>query len=66
MDEIEERCDTALDNAMTKLQAATNLRSTEMYQGIVSAPELVQHLLLSGILEVMLAQTGRTLNVQAN
>lgn len=62
MDEIEERCDTALDNAMTKLQAATNLRSTEMYQSIVSAPEQVQHLLLSGILEVMLAQTGRTLN----
>ena len=61
-DDIENAHQAALDNALVKLSAATALRDTEIYSSIVSAPERVTHLLLSGILEVMLADSGRYLN----
>lgn len=61
MDEIDEKISLALDGALAKLRAATELRNTELYKSIASAPEVVEHLLLSGILEVMLADSGRVI-----
>lgn len=62
-EDIEDAHTAALDNALAKLKAADQIRGTATYDNIVSAPERVTHLLLMGILEVMLAETGRYLNV---
>ncbi len=61
-DDIENAHQAALDNALAKLKAAEQIKDTTAYHGIAAVPEIVTHLLLSGILEVMLADTGRYLN----